>query len=117
MIGLLLHLITEGPSSAAQVPDTEWRYLRLRQLHRAAQVDLALAQRNPDLSDTHLVGLTRDVHQLEAELKRIEPMRPVSRRSDCDWRVPSQSPDHRDANSRSVQSDTWTRSAHLVGGP
>jgi len=117
MIGLLLHLITEAPSSATQVPDTEWRYLRLRQLHRAVQVDLALAQRNPDLSDTQLVGLARDVHQLEAELKRLEPLRPVFRRSDGDWRVPGQSTSHRDANARSVRSDTWTRSSHLVGGP
>jgi hypothetical protein len=113
MIGLLLHLLDHN-----QVPDTEWRYLRLRQLHRAAQVDLELARRNPDLTDAHLVGLARDVRQLDAELKRMEPLRPVFRRSDCDWNVPGQkSLGHRDANSRSVHSDTWYRSAHLVGGP
>ena len=74
MIGLLLHLLDNN-----QVPDTEWRYLRLRQLHRAAQVDLALARRNPDVSQTHVMSLVRDVRQLDAELKRIEPLRPAGR--------------------------------------
>jgi len=108
MIGLLLHLLDNN-----QVPDTEWRYMRLRQLQRAAQVDLELARRNPDLSDTQLMGLIRDVRQLDAEVKRMEPLRPVFRRSDCDWRVPGQNIPY----SRSVQSASWTRPAHLVGGP
>lgn len=82
-------------------------------MHRAAQVDLELAKRNPDLSDIQLVGLARNVRQLDAELKRIEPLRPVFRRSDCDWRVPGQ----KGLNCPSVQSPSWTRSAHLVGGP
>lgn len=108
MIGLLLHLLDHN-----QVPDTEWRYLRLRQLHRAAQVDLELARRNPDLTDHHLVGLARDVRQLDAELKRMEPLRPVFRRSDCDWKMPGQNI----PCARSAQSTSWTRSSHLVGGP
>ena len=74
MIGLLLHLLDNN-----QVPDTEWRYMRLRQLQRAAQVDLELARRNPDLSDTQLMGLIRDVRQLDAEVKRMEPLRTLDR--------------------------------------
>ena len=74
MIGLLLHLLDNN-----QVLDTEWRYMRLRQLQRAAQVDLELARRNPDLSDTQLMGLIRDVRQLDAEVKRMEPLRTLDR--------------------------------------
>lgn len=88
MIGLLLHLLDNH-----QVPDTEWRYMRLRQLQRAAQVDLELARRNPDLSKSHLMGLIRDVRQLDAEVTRMEPLRSVDRNeprnatqhSPCRW--------------------------------